>query len=82
MSLIQQFFKPVKDMIPCSEDDYRQLNQEYKSFLTMMSETDHKSFYMIDYNRKSFDYVSPNPLFYADTRQKKSKTGDSAISKR
>jgi len=62
MSLIHRFFEPVNGMEKCNRKEYQHLKHYHKSF-TVLSEINNQSIYVIDYYKKTFNYVSPHPLF-------------------
>lgn len=59
---IQRFFRPINPNLHIIESDYEQL-QVCVSMAEAMARSTNSSLYIIDYNRKNFLYVSPNPLF-------------------
>jgi len=62
MSVIHRFFEPTKGMEPCLPSAYLKM-RHYRNFADSISDIDHHSFYIIDYYKRTFDYVSDNPLF-------------------
>lgn len=62
MSLIERFFDPTRGMDPCKESDYRKMKY-YRHCADTMADLEHQSFYIIDYFKRTFHYVSENPLF-------------------
>ena len=57
-----RFFRPINPDLNIEESDYAQL-QVCVSMAEAMARSTNSSLYIIDYNRKGFLYVSPNPLF-------------------
>ena len=57
-----RFFRPINPDLHIEDSDYAQL-QVCVSMAEAMARSTNSSLYIIDYNRKNFLYVSPNPLF-------------------
>ncbi|CAK7013035.1 MAG: hypothetical protein BACD_01059 [Bacteroides rodentium] len=62
MSNINEFFHPINPNMSVDEKAYEQL-QVCVSAIDAVARSTNQSMYIIDYNRKNFLYVSPNPLF-------------------
>jgi len=60
--LIDSFFKPLKLESTVSDVDYIKIKNQIEA-LSLLSNIANMSFYMIDYQKKGFIYVSTNPLF-------------------
>ena len=56
------FFEPVKTIKYISSSNYKKVESYLQAFQAMSNLID-MSYYIIDYYKKSFAYVSPNPLF-------------------
>lgn len=59
---LSRFFRPINPDLHIEDSDYAQL-QVCVSMAEAMARSTNSSLYIIDYNRKNFLYVSPNPLF-------------------
>lgn len=70
MTQIDDFFILSNYVHDISEEEYKNANLLIK-VCDALARTTYQSIYVIDYYRKNFLYVSDNPLFYADTHQKK-----------
>lgn len=62
MSLIQRFFEPAAEINYISSDDYLQTIHHYYC-LTKISAMENQSIYVIDYYRRTIDFVTSHPLF-------------------
>jgi DNA-binding CsgD family transcriptional regulator len=62
INTISNFFDPVQHSKYIGSENYRQV-EYYLKALQALSKLHDLSFYIIDYYKKSFYYVSPNPLF-------------------
>jgi DNA-binding CsgD family transcriptional regulator len=64
MTLFQRFFESTNGMDPCTEADYMKL-AAYFNPLESLSMATSTSRYVIDFYKRTFDYVSDNGLFLA-----------------
>lgn len=64
MALIADFFKPINPIDDISEAEYELLSNHVKS-LEAISRMIDLSYYIIDYKKQGFVYVSSHPLFLA-----------------
>lgn len=64
MSLVSDFFKPVPSIEGISEADYESL-RHYINTLEAIARLIDLSYYIIDYKKREFIYVSGHPLFLA-----------------
>ena len=64
MTLIKDFFKPIDPIEDISEAEYELLSNHVKS-LEAISRMIDLSYYIIDYKKQGFVYVSGHPLFLA-----------------
>jgi len=64
MRLIEDFFKPIDPIDDISEAEYKLLADHIKSLEAIFRMID-LSFYIIDYKKQEFVYVSNHPLFLA-----------------
>ncbi|MBK7172287.1 MAG: hypothetical protein IPH84_03435 [Bacteroidales bacterium] len=62
MSLVSDFFKPVPSIEGISEADYESL-RHYINTLEAIARLVDLSYYIIDYKKREFIYVSGHPLF-------------------
>lgn len=62
MEEINKFFNDKNVINNSSQIDYTQIN-DYLEIAKAFSRITYQSFYIIDYEKKSFEYVSDNPLF-------------------
>ena len=62
MNDIDRFFRPVNSEMEIPDSDYTRTEACMAMANALARHTNH-SLYIIDYNRKNFLYVSPNPLF-------------------
>jgi DNA-binding CsgD family transcriptional regulator len=62
MEEITKFFNDKNVITSGSQIDYTQIN-DYLEMAKAFSRITYQSFYIIDYEKKSFEYVSDNPLF-------------------
>lgn len=62
MEEINKFFNDKNVIINSSQIDYTQINN-YLEIAKAFSRITYQSFYIIDYEKKTFEYVSDNPLF-------------------
>ncbi|MFD2968787.1 response regulator transcription factor [Sphingobacterium bambusae] len=62
MSPLKQFFSASNRIDTISDHDKKQLNS-YHEIIYAFSRTTNASIYIIDYEKKEFEYVSENPLF-------------------
>lgn len=62
MEEINKFFNDKNVISNSSQIDYTQVN-DYLEVAKAFSRITYQSFYVIDYEKKSFEYVSDNPLF-------------------
>lgn len=60
-----RFFKAIHSGLNVRESDYNQV-QGCLSTVDAMARTTNQSLYLIDYYRRNFLYVSPNPLFLCE----------------
>lgn len=72
MSNINEFFHPINPNMSVDEKAYEQL-QVCVSAIDAVARSTNQSMYIIDYNRKNFLYVSPNPFSSADIPRNKYK---------
>ena len=56
------FFSPISRRMQIPDEDYA-LTAPYVAMADALSRSTNHSLYLIDYNRRNFLYVSPNPLF-------------------
>ena len=56
------FFSPISRRMQIPDEDYA-LTAPYVAMADALSRSTNHSLYLIDYNRRDFLYVSPNPLF-------------------
>ena len=66
---ISDFFKPIQVTSYIGSKNYEKV-EGYLSALKAMSKLCDLSYYIIDYYKKSFFYVSPNPLFLSGYSQR------------
>ncbi len=59
---IRPFFRPISSDMQLSDADYAQARM-CVAMADAMARSTNRSLYVIDYHRKNFLYVSPNPLF-------------------
>lgn len=59
---IEDFFKPVQVKDDFSKDDY-EIVEAFINFAKSLSRLTYQSIYLIDYSKKSFLFVSDNPIF-------------------
>lgn len=59
---ISDFFDPIQQTRYIGDENYRKV-EHYLKALQALSKLYDLSFYIVDYHKKSFYYVSPNPLF-------------------
>lgn len=62
MEEINKFFNDKNVINNSSQIDYTQIN-DYLEIAKAFSRITYQSFYIIDYEKKAFEYVSDNPLF-------------------
>ena len=62
MNDIDRFFRPINPELGIGECDYEK-REICIAMANALSRNTNHSLYIIDYNRKNFLYVSPNPLF-------------------
>jgi len=62
MEEIKRFFNDKNDVSSDAEIDFGQTN-DYLEIVKAFSRITYQSIYIIDYQKKSFEYVSDNPLF-------------------
>ncbi len=65
---ISDFFKPIEQINYIGSDNYSKI-ENYLEALQAISKLCDLSYYIIDYYKKSFYYVSPNPLFLSGYSQ-------------
>lgn len=59
---IEDFFKPIHVKDNFSKDDY-EIVEAFINFAKSLSKLTYQSIYLIDYSKKSFLFVSDNPIF-------------------
>jgi DNA-binding CsgD family transcriptional regulator/PAS domain-containing protein len=69
-NVISDFFEPIDEIKYIGSDNYRKV-ERYTEALQSISNLCDLSYYIIDYYKKSFYYVSQNPLFLSGYTQKK-----------
>lgn len=67
---ILDFFDPIQQTRYIGDENCRKV-EHYLKALQALSKLYDLSFYIVDYHKKSFYYVSPNPLFYVAILRKK-----------
>lgn len=65
MEEINKFFNDKNVITNSSQIDYTQINN-YLEIAKAFSRITYQSFYIIDYEKKTFEYVSDNPLFLCE----------------
>jgi len=65
---VSDFFEPIKSIKYIGSDNYAHV-ERYLNALKAISKLCDLSYYIIDYYRKNFFYVSPNPLFLSGYSQ-------------
>lgn len=74
------FFNPIQQTKYIAGDNYSKI-EHYLHALQAISKVCNLSYYIIDYYRKSFYYVSPNPLFLSGyTQEEVLKLGMTGVS--
>ncbi|MDM1294228.1 helix-turn-helix transcriptional regulator [Sphingobacterium sp. N143] len=67
---IEDFFKPVHVKDDFSKDDY-EIVEAFINFARSLSRLTYQSIYLIDYSKKSFLFVSDNPIFLCGSSPEK-----------
>ncbi|WP_340113052.1 response regulator transcription factor [Maribellus mangrovi] len=66
---LDEFFDPIQQTKYIGSENYRKIKYYLKT-LQALSKVCNLSFYIVDYYKRSFQYVSPNPLFLNGYSQK------------
>lgn len=66
---LEDFFDPIHETKYIGSENYRRI-EHYLEALNALSKICNLSFYIVDYYKKSFYYVSPNSLFLSGYSQK------------
>ncbi|WP_228458897.1 hypothetical protein [Chryseobacterium bernardetii] len=70
MEQIKRFFNEKNEVSKDADIDFSQ-DGEYLEAVKALARTTYQSLYVINYQTKGFEYVSENPLFYAEKPQQK-----------
>ena len=65
---LSDFFNPIEQTKYIGSDNYRKI-EHYLQALQAISKLCNLSYYIVDYYKKSFYYVSPDPLFLSGYTQ-------------